>query len=138
MSKYILSIDQGTTSSRAILFTKDADVFGTAQQEFSQHFPQNGWVEHDPNDIWQTVLSTSREVLTKNDVKPEEIIAIGITNQRETTLVWNKKTGKTIYNAIVWQDRRTSDYCESLTTDELCQTISDKTLIFRPLKFVGF
>jgi len=85
MSKYILSIDQGTTSSRAILFTKDADVFGTAQQEFSQHFPQNGWVEHDPNDIWQTVLSTSREVLAKKDVKPEEIIAIGITNQLNTT-----------------------------------------------------
>lgn len=127
MSKYILSIDQGTTSSRAILFTKDAEVFGTAQQEFSQHFPQNGWVEHDPNDIWQTVLSTSREVLAKKDVKPEEIIAIGITNQRETTLVWNKKTGKPIYNAIVWQDRRTSDYCEGLSTDELCQTISDKT-----------
>ncbi len=91
MSKYILSIDQGTTSSRAILFTKDADVFGTAQQGFSQHFPKNGWVEHDPYDIWQTVLSTSREVLTKNNVKPEEVIAIGITNQRETTLVWNKK-----------------------------------------------
>lgn len=127
MSKYILSIDQGTTSSRAILFTKDADVFGSAQQEFSQHFPQNGWVEHDPNDIWQTVLSTSREVLADKNVKPEEIIAIGITNQRETTLVWNKKTGKPIYNAIVWQDRRTSDYCESLSTDELCQTISDKT-----------
>jgi len=127
MSKYILSIDQGTTSSRAILFTKDADVFGSAQQEFSQHFPKNGWVEHDPNDIWQTVLSTSREVLSKKDVKPDEIIAIGITNQRETTLVWNKKTGKPVYNAIVWQDRRTSDYCESLSTDELCQTISDKT-----------
>ncbi|WP_076922386.1 glycerol kinase GlpK [Pseudoalteromonas sp. SK20] len=133
MSKYILSIDQGTTSSRAILFTKDADVFGTAQQGFSQHFPKNGWVEHDPYDIWQTVLSTSREVLTKNNVKPEEVIAIGITNQRETTLVWNKKTGKPIYNAIVWQDRRTSDYCESLSTDDFCQTISDKTgLILDP------
>jgi glycerol kinase len=127
MSKYILSIDQGTTSSRAILFTKDADAFDLAQQEFPQHYPQNGWVEHDPNDILQTVLSTSREVMAKNNVKPEEIIAIGITNQRETTLVWNKKTGKPIYNAIVWQDRRTSDYCKKLSSDELCQTISEKT-----------
>jgi glycerol kinase len=127
MCKYILSIDQGTTSSRAILFTKEAGVLGVAQQELPQLFPHNGWVEHDPNDIWQTVLSTSREVLAKNNVNPEEIIAIGITNQRETTLVWNKKTGKPIYNAIVWQDRRTSDYCKKMSTDELCQTISDKT-----------
>jgi glycerol kinase len=127
MSKYILTIDQGTTSSRAILFNKDATIYGSAQQEFPQHFPQNGWVEHDPNDIWQSVLNTSRDVLATQNVKPEDVIAIGITNQRETTLVWNKKTGKPIYNAIVWQDRRTSDYCDQLSSDALCKTISEKT-----------
>tara|TARA_B100001059_G_scaffold159215_1_gene158776 strand:+ start:663 stop:2159 length:1497 start_codon:yes stop_codon:yes gene_type:complete len=127
MSKYLISIDQGTTSSRAILFTKDAEVVDTVQQNFPQHFPQNGWVEHDPNDILNTVLTTSREVLTKNGVKPEEVVAIGITNQRETTVVWNKKTGKPIHNAIVWQDRRTSDYCEQMDTAEMRKNIRDKT-----------
>lgn len=127
MSKYILSIDQGTTSSRAILFTKDAKVVDTVQQTFPQHFPNNGWVEHDPNDILQTVLSTCKTVLANNQVTAEQVIAIGITNQRETTLVWNKKTGQPIYNAIVWQDRRTSEYCEQIRSDKLSKKISDKT-----------
>ncbi|WP_350670875.1 FGGY family carbohydrate kinase, partial [Pseudoalteromonas sp. CAL494-MNA-CIBAN-0108] len=86
----------------------------TVQQTFPQHFPNNGWVEHDPNDILQTVLSTCKTVLANNQVTAEQVIAIGITNQRETTLVWNKKTGQPIYNAIVWQDRRTSEYCEQI------------------------
>lgn len=127
MSKYILSIDQGTTSSRAILFTKDAKVVDTVQQTFPQHFPNNGWVEHDPNDILQTALSTCKTVLANNQVTAEQVIAIGITNQRETTLVWNKKTGQPIYNAIVWQDRRTSEYCEQIRSDKLSKKISDKT-----------
>lgn len=127
MSKYILSSDQGTTSSRAILFTKDAKVVDTVQQTFPQHFPNNGWVEHDPNDILQTVLSTCKTVLANNQVTAEQVIAIGITNQRETTLVWNKKTGQPIYNAIVWQDRRTSEYCEQIRSDKLSKKISDKT-----------
>ena len=93
MSKYILSIDQGTTSSRAVLFTKDAQVYTAAQQEFQQYFPENGWVEHNPDHIWQTVISSAQKALADKQVKAEDIIAIGIANQRETTLVWNKKTG---------------------------------------------
>ncbi len=127
MSKYILSIDQGTTSSRAILYTKDAEVFDTAQQTFPQHFVKNGWVEHDPVDIWQTVLSSVKNVLSQQQVTAADIIAIGIANQRETTLVWNKKTGQPIYNAIVWQDRRTSKYCDSLRHAGHTQMVNDKT-----------
>ncbi|MBQ4834179.1 glycerol kinase GlpK [Pseudoalteromonas sp. MMG010] len=127
MSKYILSIDQGTTSSRAILFNKEAQIQGAEQQEFTQHFPNNGWVEHNPDDIWHSVLTTSRNVLSNNQISADDILAIGITNQRETTIVWNKKTGKPIYNAIVWQDRRTSDYCEQLASEELSQSINEKT-----------
>ncbi|MEH6395443.1 glycerol kinase GlpK [Pseudoalteromonas sp.] len=127
MSKYILSIDQGTTSSRAVLFTKDAQVYAAAQQEFQQYFPENGWVEHNPDDIWQTVISSAQKALADKQVKAEEIIAIGIANQRETTLVWNKTTGKPIYNAIVWQDRRTSEYCDSLRDAGYSESVNDKT-----------
>lgn len=113
MTDYILSIDQGTTSSRAILFTHEAELAHVAQKEFDQHFPQDGWVEHEPEDIWQSVLSTCREVLEKLSFA-DCVRAIGITNQRETTLVWDRSTGEPIYRAIVWQDRRTADYCADL------------------------
>lgn len=125
--KYLLAIDQGTTSSRAILFTKLGKVHASAQEEFEQHFPHDGWVEHNPSDIWQTVLRTCRKVLADNNVQATEVIAIGITNQRETTLVWDRKTGDPIYNAIVWQDRRTSDYCRTISSPAVEELINHKT-----------
>ncbi|AWB57276.1 glycerol kinase GlpK [Colwellia sp. Arc7-D] len=127
MLKYLLAIDQGTTSSRAILFTKLGKVHASAQEEFEQHFPHDGWVEHNPSDIWQTVLRTCRKVLADNNVQATEVIAIGITNQRETTLVWDRKTGDPIYNAIVWQDRRTSDYCRTISSPAVEELINHKT-----------
>jgi glycerol kinase len=127
MLKYLLAIDQGTTSSRAILFTPLGKVYASAQEEFEQHFPQDGWVEHHPSDIWQTVLRTCRKVLADNNVKATDITAIGITNQRDTTLVWDRNTGEPIYNAIVWQDRRTSDYCESISSPHIETIINNKT-----------
>ncbi len=111
---YILAIDQGTTSSRAILFDQGLKIVASAQEEFPQHFPASGWVEHDPSDLWSTVAATSREVIEKASIDVKDIAAIGITNQRETTLVWEKDTGKPIHNAIVWQDRRTAPFCEEL------------------------
>lgn len=107
---YILSIDQGTTSSRAIAFNRKGEILGISQKEFTQHFPQSGWVEHDPEEIWTSQLEVTREVIKKMGV-PQ---AIGITNQRETTVVWERSTGKPVYNAIVWQDRRTADFCDQL------------------------
>ncbi len=127
MTKYILSIDQGTTSTRAILFTTKGKVFATAQTEFKQHFPQDGWVEHNPDDILETVLDVCKRVLSENNVSIKHVSAIGITNQRETTLVWDKSTGKTLYNAIVWQDRRTADYCDSIYSEEISELINNKT-----------
>ena len=112
--KYILSIDQGTTSSRAILFNKKMEIAAISQEEFPQHFPQSGWVEHNPTDIYSTVIQTCHDVMKKISAKAEDIVSIGITNQRETTLVWDKHTGEPIYNAIVWQDRRTFDFCNRL------------------------
>lgn len=112
--KYILSIDQGTTSSRAVLFDADMNVAVTAQQEFRQHFPASGWVEHDPEEIWSTVVSTCREAIAQVDGGALAIAGIGIANQRETTVVWDRKTGEVVHNAIVWQDRRTSDFCRDL------------------------
>ena len=111
---YILAIDQGTTSTRAILFDQDIKVAATTQEEFPQHYPQAGWVEHDPEDLWNTTLSTCRAAITKLGITVSEIAGIGITNQRETTVVWDKTTGKAIHNAIVWQDRRTAAICEAL------------------------
>ncbi|MEM7320866.1 MAG: glycerol kinase GlpK [Pseudomonadota bacterium] len=110
----VLAIDQGTTSSRAILFDRGMKIRATAQQEFAQHFPRSGWVEHDPEDIWNSTLDMCRKVIDTSGATITDIAAIGITNQRETTLVWDKTTGQAIYNAIVWQDRRTADYCERL------------------------
>ncbi|WP_171175400.1 glycerol kinase GlpK [Ruegeria sp. HKCCD8929] len=109
---HILAIDQGTTSTRAILFDADMRPVGTAQTEFTQHFPQEGWVEHDPDEIWDSVLTVCREVMAAQGVMPAQIAGIGITNQRETTIIWDRATGKPIHNAIVWQDRRTADVCD--------------------------
>lgn len=112
--KYIIAIDQGTTSTRAMIFDADMNVISTAQQEFPQHYPRSGWVEHDPEDLWQTALQTCKDALQHASLTPADISGMGITNQRETTIVWNKNTGKPIYNAIVWQDRRTADYCATM------------------------
>ncbi len=125
--KYILAIDQGTTSSRAILFDERMQIAATAQKEFTQHFPASGWVEHKPKQIWSTTIDMCREVMQKINLEARDIASIGITNQRETTLVWDKATGQPIYNAIVWQDRRTSDICKSLKADGLEPMITHKT-----------
>ncbi|MEH6457578.1 MAG: glycerol kinase GlpK [Cocleimonas sp.] len=129
MAKFILSIDQGTTSSRAILFDLKGKVCFTAQQEFTQYFPQDGWVEHDPEEIWLTTLAVSREACAKADELGDGVIAIGITNQRETTIVWDKATGEPIYNAIVWQDRRTAGFCQTLKNKDknVEKSVSEKT-----------
>ncbi|OLS52216.1 glycerol kinase GlpK [Rhodovulum sulfidophilum] len=118
--QHILAIDQGTTSSRAILFDKDLGVVATAQEEFEQHYPASGWVEHDADDLWTSTAGTSREVIERAGLVSEDIAAIGITNQRETTLVWDRATGRPVHNAIVWQDRRTGDLCRRLR-DEGCE-----------------
>ena len=127
MKKYIMSLDQGTTSSRCILFTKDGSIASMAHREFPQIFPKEGYVEHDPMDIWSTQLSVATEALSKIDADFTEIYGIGITNQRETTIIWNRHTGKPIYNAIVWQCRRTADYCEELKSAGLSDVIKKKT-----------
>ena len=111
---YILAIDQGTTSSRTIIFDKDSQIVSFGQKEFTQIFPKSGWVEHNPFEIWETQVSTAIEALQKANLRAQDIAAIGITNQRETTVIWNKKTGEPIYNAIVWQDRRTSAFCDEI------------------------
>ncbi len=114
MTGWVLSIDQGTTSTRAIVFNDDFESVGVGQREFAQHFPHEGWVEHDPEDLWTTTLETCREALSKAELSAEQIIGVGITNQRETTLIWDRATGEPVYNAIVWQDRRTSGFCTAL------------------------
>jgi glycerol kinase len=130
---FVLAIDQGTTSSRAIVFRDDISIAATAQQEFPQHFPASGWVEHEPEDIWTSTIATCREALSKAKATAADIAAIGITNQRETTLVWDKSTGKAIHRAIVWQDRRTADFCAKLKADGHEPAISAKTgLIIDP------
>ena len=113
-STYVLSIDQGTTSSRGVIFDKNYEIVSIGQNEFTQFFPDSGWVEHDPEEIWMSTLESCRSALKESKIDPSQIRAVGITNQRETTVVWDKVTGKPIYNAIVWQDRRTSDQCQNL------------------------
>ncbi len=125
--KYILSLDQGTTSSRAIVFDKQGKIIGKAQQEFPQIYPHPGWVEHDPHDIYGSQVGVIVEALIRANVSAADIAAIGITNQRETTFVWDKNTGKPVYNAIVWQCRRTAEYCEQLKSQGLSDLIYDKT-----------
>ena len=127
MSKYILTIDAGTTSERAIIFNKSGQIVGVSQKEFQQFFPKPGWVEHDAEEIWITQKNTIINVLKTHEIKASDIEAIGITNQRETTIIWNKKTGKPIHKAIVWQDRRTADYCETLKLKGLESLIQQKT-----------
>ncbi|MEO8410635.1 MAG: FGGY family carbohydrate kinase, partial [Propionivibrio sp.] len=112
--KYILALDQGTTSSRAILFDHDGRIVEAAQKEFTQIYPQPGWVEHDPREIWATQVAVARAVLAQAAVHPDEVAALGITNQRETAIVWDKATGQPIHNAIVWQCRRTAGICDEL------------------------
>jgi glycerol kinase len=127
MPKCILALDQGTTSSRAILFDQEGLIIATAQKEFTQIFPSPGWVEHDPMEIWSTQIGVASEVISKQGIDKFDIAAIGITNQRETTVVWNKLTGMPIYNAIVWQDRRTADFCDQLKHDGKQAFIQEKT-----------
>ncbi len=127
MAQYILAFDQGTTSSRAIIFDEKGSIISLAQKEFTQIFPQPGWVEHDANEIWSTQLGVAAEAITKAGLLPENIAAIGITNQRETTVVWERATGKPVYNAIVWQDRRTASFCDELRANGLDKMIQEKT-----------
>lgn len=127
MEKFILSFDAGTTSSRAIIFNKKGQIINVAQKEFQQIYPKAGWVEHDPMEIWASQSGVAREVLEKSAIRPDQIVGIGITNQRETTIVWDKNTGKPIYNAIVWQCRRTASYCERLKEKGWIDKIRDKT-----------
>ena len=127
MEKYILAFDAGTTSSRAIVFDHSGKICSVAQREFTQHFPQSGWVEHDPHEIWATQASVAAEAITKIGINGTNISAIGITNQRETVIVWDRNTGEPIYNAIVWQDRRTSEYCDKLKYQGLIPKVKAKT-----------
>ena len=135
--KYILSIDAGTTSSRAILFNKNAELIGIAQYEFTQFFPKEGWVEHDAMEIWNTQLKAIKNVIKNSNVRPDEIDSIGITNQRETTVIWNKDNGQPVYNAIVWQDRRTASYCDKLKEDNKSELIQNKTGLVIDAYFSG-
>ena len=125
--KYIVALDQGTTSSRAVILDHDANIVSVAQREFTQIYPQAGWVEHDPMEIWATQSSTLVEALAKTGITSDQLAGIGITNQRETTIVWNKETGKPVYNAIVWQCRRTADICEKLKAHGLEEYVRDNT-----------
>ena len=127
MAQYVLSLDQGTTSSRAMLFDHEGKIAGIAQHEFTQHFPKTGWVEHDPMDILTSQLNSAVEVLARARIRPRDVVALGITNQRETTLVWDRETGTPIYNAIVWQDRRTAELCAQLQKDGNEDQIRRKT-----------
>jgi glycerol kinase len=137
MSGFILAIDQGTTSSRAIVFDQSMKVVATGQREFKQHYPASGWVEHDPEDIWQSVVTTCKEALRAAKLSAAEIAAIGITNQRETVVIWDKVTGKPIHNAIVWQDRRTSALCQRLRKQGLERKFSQKTGLLLDPYFSG-
>lgn len=124
---HILAIDQGTTSSRAILFDAELKITSTAQEEFPQHYPDSGWVEHDPKDLWSTTAATCRAAIEKAGLGPNDIVAVGITNQRETVVVWDKETGQPVYNAIVWQDRRTADFCRELREAGHDKMITERT-----------
>ena len=133
----ILAIDQGTTSTRALIFDGDMKIIASAQQEFEQHFPKSGWVEHQPEDIWQTTLTTCREAIAKAGIEASQVNAIGITNQRETTVVWDRTTGKPIHRAIVWQDRRTADTCNRLKVEGHEPLFTDKTGLLLDPYFSG-
>ena len=125
--KYLLAIDQGTSSSRAVIYDHDANVIASAQQEFPQIYPHPGWVEHDPEAIWSSVTAVTVEAMSAAGAAAADTSAIGITNQRETTVIWDRKTGDCVYNAIVWQDRRTADYCQRLKADGAEEAVTAKT-----------
>ena len=134
---YIIALDQGTTSSRAIVFDHDASIVAVGQREFPQIFPQPGWVEHDPGEIWATQMAVTTEALGRAHLRPRDIAAIGITNQRETTVVWDRETGEPVYNAIVWQDRRTADFCDRLKRDGHEELIRERTGLVVDAYFSG-
>ena len=127
MAKYVLALDQGTTSSRAILFDHEQNILGVSQKEFTQIYPKEGWVEHDPMEIWSSQYAVMMEVIAQTGVNPADIAGIGITNQRETTILWDKETGRPIYNAIVWQCRRTAALCDQLKAQGLSEAVTEKT-----------
>ncbi|HIA36466.1 MAG TPA: glycerol kinase GlpK, partial [Flavobacteriales bacterium] len=135
--RYIIAIDQGTTSSRAVLINSEGKISGISQKEFTQHFPKPGWVEHDPMEIWESQWEVFESVIRENSIDPKEIAAIGITNQRETTVVWDKNTGEPIYNAIVWQDRRTASICERLKKEGREEYIKENTGLVVDAYFSG-
>jgi glycerol kinase len=134
---FILALDQGTTSSRAILFDERGGIRGIAQKEFRQIFPQAGWVEHDPEEIWESQLGVAREVLSRAGLSGTDVAAIGITNQRETTVLWDRKTGQPIHNAIVWQDRRTARFCDELKERGYLKMVQEKTGLVIDAYFSG-
>ena len=124
---YIIAVDQGTTSTRSIVFDDQFAIVGQGQEEFAQHFPKSGWVEHKPQDLLTSVITTCKKALNDGKIRAKDILALGITNQRETTLLWDKVSGEPIYNAIVWQDRRTSKFCDKLRSDGLEELITRTT-----------
>jgi glycerol kinase len=137
MSKYLLGLDQGTTSSRALVIDHAGKAVAIAQKEFTQIFPQPGWVEHDANEIWATQVGVAADAVSRANISTSEIAAIGITNQRETAVVWNRKTGEPIFNAIVWQDRRTAGICDQMRTDGLESVVQSKTGLVIDAYFSG-
>ena len=137
MGKYIMALDAGTTSNRCILFNKKGEIVSSAQKEFTQYFPKPGWVEHDANEIWSNQLGVAVEAMQKAGAEAGDIAAIGITNQRETAIVWDKNTGEPIYHAIVWQCRRTSQYCDSLKEKGLTEMFRKKTGLIIDAYFSG-
>src|SRR5688572_5278179 len=137
MTGLVLAIDQGTTSTRAIVFSRDQEIVAAAQEEFPQHYPASGWVEHDPEDLWRTTLSTGRAALQKAGVTASDVAGLGITNQRETTLLWDRSTGEPIARAIVWQDRRTFELCARLRGEGLEPLFTEKTGLLLDPYFSG-
>ena len=134
---YILAIDQGTSSSRALLFDQSLNMIDSAQRDFTQHYPASGWVEHEPDDLLQTTLEVCKTVLARNDITAEDLAGIGITNQRETTVLWDRKTGTPIYRAIVWQDRRTAAFCQKLKQDGHEPLVRERTGLLLDPYFSG-
>lgn len=137
MAKYVMALDAGTTSNRCILFNEKGEMCSVAQKEFTQYFPKPGWVEHDANEIWSTQLGVAVEAMSKIGASAEDIAAIGITNQRETAIVWDRHTGEPVYRAIVWQCRRTSEYCDSLKEKGLTEVFRKKTGLIIDAYFAG-
>lgn len=135
--RYIVALDQGTTSSRAIIFDKDQNIIGVSQKEFPQIYPKEGWVEHDPMEIWGSQYSVLQEVMAKSNITQKDLAGIGITNQRETTIVWDKNTGMPVYNAIVWQCRRTASICEELIKDGFEEYVRENTGLLIDAYFSG-